>query len=92
MREIIVELGPRSYPILIGPGLLSSAEVMGNLLTATQVMVVTNSVVERLYLERLLASLRGFDARHLIIPDGEQYKTLEVFDEIKKWFFSFIVD
>jgi 3-dehydroquinate synthase len=70
-----VELGPRSYPVHIGAGLLDQPgywEVLG----AGKTLVVSNDVVAPLYLDRLLASVGRKDAATHIIADGEPNKTL----------------
>jgi 3-dehydroquinate synthase len=45
-------------------------------------MVVSNETVAPLYLERVETALAEYRLAHLILPDGEQYKTLEVLDRI----------
>jgi 3-dehydroquinate synthase len=82
MREVKVELGDRSYPVLIGAGLLSVPELLRKHAGSRQVMVVTNTSVAPLYLERVMRVLRDADARSLVLPDGESHKTLREFNEI----------
>ncbi|HHJ14048.1 MAG TPA: 3-dehydroquinate synthase [Gammaproteobacteria bacterium] len=77
-----LDLGERSYPIHIGPGLLDRAGLYHTALRGRQVMVVSNETVAPLYLERVLAALEGFERQHVILPDGEPYKTLEVLNRI----------
>ena len=77
MREINVNLGSRSYPIYIGSGLLQSADLFRKLINTSQVMVVTDTNVEKLYLSGLLKSLDGFKVSVHVIPDGEIHKNLE---------------
>lgn len=82
MRQLTVQLGPRAYPVYVGPGLLQKA---GKLLGATlgpQVLIVTNKVVEPLYLAKLLNGLDIADARTLVIEDGERHKTLSTMERI----------
>ncbi len=81
-RRLEVDLGERSYPIIIGPGIISSAESYRNSIRSHQVMVVTNDTVAPLYLENVLQALRGFHVEQVVLPDGEQYKTLEVLNTI----------
>lgn len=76
MKTLNVDLGDRSYPIHIGAGLLGRADLIRPHIPGRQVMVVSNTTVAPLYLERLSAALDGFDVRSVILPDGEQYKTL----------------
>lgn len=76
-----VELGERSYPIYIGRGLLDS-DLLRQHVPSRQVLIVSNDRVAPLYLERLQASLQGLQVEHCILPDGEQYKTLETLNRI----------
>ena len=78
MERLRIDLGERSYPILIGPGLLQDAAVVGGSVAARDVLVVTNTTVAPLYLARLERSLEGKRVASVALPDGEQYKTLEV--------------
>jgi 3-dehydroquinate synthase len=81
-----VDLGERSYPIAIGPGLLDDADLVVRYVNGRQVAIVTNTTVAPLYLEKVAAPLRaaGRDVLEIILPDGEIYKTweslMQVFD------------
>lgn len=77
MNTLHVDLGERSYPIHIGVGLLGQADLIRPHIPGQQVMVVSNTTVAPLYLDRLMAALGGLNARSVILPDGEQYKTLD---------------
>ena len=81
-RTLDVDLGSRSYPIHIGGRLLRDQTLLQRYVAARQVMVVTNETVAPLYLERVLEGLRDLDARSVILPDGENYKTLDVWNRI----------
>jgi len=82
MKTLHVELGERSYPIYIGDNLLGSAELLKPHIRGQQVMVVSNETVAPLYLEKTLYGLRDFDCASLILPDGEEYKNLEILNRI----------
>jgi len=82
MREVIVELGARSYPILIGNGLLADGELVRRLIPGRQVMVVTNETVGPLYSGQLLAHLESRELKEIRLPDGEAYKTLASFETV----------
>ena len=82
MKILHVDLGARSYPIYIGPALLGRSDLVVPYIGGTQVMVVSNETVAPLYLERTLASFHGYRTEAVILPDGEQYKTLEVVNTI----------
>lgn len=48
-----------------------------------QVMVVTNTTVEKLYLQDLVNGLEAdFEVLSVVLPDGEQYKTQQYIDQI----------
>jgi 3-dehydroquinate synthase len=82
-----VALADRSYPILIGEGLLGQSERLVPYLRR-QAAVVTNTTVGELYLEPLLGALarQGIKALPIVLPDGEEHKNWEtlnlVFDQL----------
>ena len=82
MKTLTVDLGARSYPIQIGQGLLDQADLLTAHISGRQVMVVSNTTVAPLYLDRVLASLDGLKTATVILPDGEQYKTLDTLNTI----------
>ncbi|QYJ86383.1 3-dehydroquinate synthase [Shewanella mesophila] len=83
MERIQVELGVRSYPIYIGPNLLKQPELFAGCLQNKKVLIVTNDTVAPLYLEQVQALLNPLlCATPVILPDGEQYKTLTQMDDI----------
>ena len=76
-----VELGDRRYPIHIGPGLLNQPERLRPHLSQ-QTLIVTNTTVAPLYLNQVQAMLAGLRHEAVILPDGEQYKTLETLNTV----------
>ncbi len=76
MEHLDISLGARSYPILIGSGLLSQARLFAEHVSARDLLIVTNDRVAPLYLERLQTSLQGKRVATLVLPDGESFKTL----------------
>ena len=82
MQALELSLGERSYPIHIGAGLISDSALLERSVTAEQVLIVTNETVAPLYLERLQHGLRARKTDTLVLPDGEQYKTLDTFSRI----------
>lgn len=82
MKKLLVELGDRSYPIYIGSDLLSQSELFTRHIKAKQVIVVTNTTIAPLYLDKVLKNLLTFDVETVILPDGEQFKTLEYVTQI----------
>ena len=75
-QRLDVELGPRSYPIYIGEGLIDDPAYLQPHIAGRRVMVVSNETIAPLYLDRLLASLQGYDSVTHLLPDGERFKDL----------------
>jgi 3-dehydroquinate synthase len=82
MRELRVELGDNSYPIYIGDGLLRDVGMLKRYIKTKQVLVVTNTTVAPLYLDQVMQGLGEFQPATCVLPDGEEFKTLEVMNEI----------
>jgi 3-dehydroquinate synthase len=82
MERLRIELGARSYPIFIGVGLLDDATLLGAAIVARDVLVVSNEVVAPLYLARLERGLAGKRVASVILPDGEQHKTLATVERV----------
>ena len=76
MQRIDLKLGRRSYPILIGPGLLGSSEILQEHAGAAKLLVVTDEVVAPLWLPRLEQGLTGRPVARCVLPGGEEQKTL----------------
>lgn len=82
LTSLKVELGERSYPIYIGTGILHDSSLFRQHINANQVMVVSNETIAPLYLERTLDALADYDTKSVILPDGEEYKTLDVLNQV----------
>ena len=82
LQQLEVELGERSYPIYIGQGLLQTPELITRHVRSKQVLVVSNETVAPLYLEPVLLACKQLQVDSCILPDGEQYKNLEVLNKI----------
>jgi 3-dehydroquinate synthase len=76
VQTLTVSLGDRSYPILIGAGLLQSRELLAEHMSGRDAVLISNTVVAPLYAETLKRSLQGQRVVEVILPDGEQHKTL----------------
>lgn len=82
METLNVELGARSYPIHIGAGLLERADLFVPYLEGKRVAIVTNDTVAPLYLKALAAALPQIQRVDIILPDGEEHKTVAVWSGI----------
>ncbi|MGP1628898.1 MAG: 3-dehydroquinate synthase [Giesbergeria sp.] len=77
MQTVSIELGERSYPIVIGTDLLASPHTYASLPTAAAVLVVTNTTVDPLYAQAVRTGLAAkYGCVHwVVLPDGEQHKS-----------------
>lgn len=84
MERITVTLGERSYPITIAAGLFKDPSAFLPLKSGDQVMMVTNETLAPIFLPavRTMLERSGVVVDQVILPDGEQYKTLTVLDQI----------
>jgi 3-dehydroquinate synthase len=84
MRTVTVGLAERAYPIHIGKGLLTRADLFLPHLPQNKVSVVTNITVASLYLERFSAGLRsaGVEVLPVVLPDGEEHKNWQTLNSI----------
>ncbi len=81
MQKVAVQLGERSYPILISPQLFNQS-LTEFLPQARQVVIVSNPVVAGLYLPAVTALFPDSTVHSFILPDGEAYKTLSSFEQV----------
>ena len=82
MKTLHLDLGERSYPIYIGSGLLDRADLLTRHVNASRLAIVTNETVAPLYLAKVRVHVASFQPVEVVLPDGEQYKTLEVLNRI----------
>ncbi len=86
MKTLTVDLAERSYPIFIGSDLLNKTSCITPYISGKQVLIVSNTTVAPLYLDKVTATLSEFQVESVILPDGEEYKTLDtvnlIFDKL----------
>jgi 3-dehydroquinate synthase len=84
-QSLSVDLGDRSYPIVIGNGLLANFDLESEI-SGGDVLLVSNETVGPLYLDRVKERLGNKTVSSIELPDGEQFKTLDtaqlVIDEL----------
>ena len=84
MEKVAVQLGQRSYPIVIAPGLLSGASQISELAPLwryKKVVILSNPTVAALYLPQLGSLFATQQLHQLLLPDGEAYKNLQSFEQ-----------
>ncbi|WP_420213880.1 bifunctional shikimate kinase/3-dehydroquinate synthase AroKB [Janthinobacterium fluminis] len=83
-----VDLDERSYPIVIGPGLLADAALLQRHIGGSKVAIVSNTTVAPLYLAPLRQALAaaGKEVISIVLPDGEEHKNwaslMQIFDTL----------
>ncbi|WP_299998628.1 3-dehydroquinate synthase [uncultured Cedecea sp.] len=84
MERLTVTLGERSYPITIAAGLFNDPASFWPLKAGDQSMLVTNETLAPVYLEKVRGLLEqaGVKVDTVILPDGEQFKSLAVMDTV----------
>jgi 3-dehydroquinate synthase len=85
LRSITVDLGSRTYQVVIGKGLLSKAGTMiRNLGLDGHAVIVTDEIVGALYGKSLLASLEvaGFSCSQEVVSPGENSKAFPIAEEL----------
>lgn len=83
-EKITVSLGARSYPIMIGGGLLRDTTSLRAHLALPRVALVTNTTLWPLYGEALTAELKrdGIEVLTIVLPDGEAHKDWPALNQI----------
>jgi 3-dehydroquinate synthase len=75
-QSISVDLDDRSYPIVIGSGLIGGDFDLSGHLVGRDCLVVSNETVAPLYLESIKKNLTGSQVRSINLADGEAFKTM----------------
>ncbi len=84
LHQLNVELGDRSYPIFIGKQLLDNSQLLTDYIKGSSVVIVTNTTVAPLYLNKVIQSLDSVKMRYdtVILEDGESFKTMSSVESI----------
>src|SRR2546426_9361238 len=81
MIDVPVKLGPRSYRVAVGAGLLAQVgPEISRLGVGRKLALLTDPAIKALYGEIVARSLAGagFEVTTVLLPEGERAKTLEV--------------
>jgi 3-dehydroquinate synthase len=84
VERVAIDLGDRSYDIVIGSGLLGDPRTYDGLPAGATAAIVTNDTVAPLLAERLTLALRPMfsQVQLIVLPDGEAHKNLATLDTI----------
>ncbi len=82
MKTINVDLGERSYPIVIGRALLNGNFDLSQYVHGTDCLVVSNDTIAPLYYDSLAENLADRNITSINLPDGESFKTVATMQKI----------
>ena len=90
LERVAIDLGDRSYNILIGEQLLDAPSTWADLPKAAAALIVTNDTVGPMYAARLQAALAPLykQVHTVTLPDGESHSI--IFFILTAGFFFFI--
>lgn len=76
METVQIDLGERSYPIVISQNVMDLRQTWASLPKSAAALIVTNDVVAPLYLARLkqILSQQYAQVHEVVLPDGEAHK------------------
>ena len=76
LQTIEVDLGEKSYPIMVGDGYLSNRYKLSPYIDGHDCMIVTNETIAPIYLKLFLGNIEDKVINTVILPDGEEHKTI----------------
>ncbi len=85
MQKIRVELGERSYNIMIGSGILKDiGKTIEKFEFSRKIALISNPTVHGLYGKTVSDAIKGagYDLTEILVPDGEEYKSLAYAEKI----------
>ena len=84
VETVHIDLGERSYPIVIAEGLLTQSSTWSALPKSATALIVTNDVVAPLYLSSLkqVLSAQYAQVHTVVLPDGEAHKDWQTLNMI----------
>ncbi len=94
MQQLELHHKDGSYPIYIGKNLLQNRDIFLPLQKSSQVMIVSNTTVAKLYLDTVVTTLKSLNisSQTVILEDGEQYKNLDavsyIYDALLEYNFN----
>ena len=76
--ELIVNLGPDTYPIYIENGILpQTGSYIRKFFTGKKIMLISDDHVFPLYGKTVLDSLKDYECHSLVLPHGEPTKSFQ---------------
>ena len=81
--KLTVDLGPRSYPIILDQNVSSALPAkLKSVFPKSKFGLVTNTTLYRIYRKQIRVWEKGLDLTIHVMPDGERYKTIATWSKI----------
>jgi 3-dehydroquinate synthase len=81
--QLTVNLGPRSYPIIIGRNCASALPArLKKMFPESRFGLVTNTTLSRIYKKQIAQWTKELNLTIHVMPDGERYKTIATWSKI----------
>jgi 3-dehydroquinate synthase len=81
MKKILFKIEGKNIPIIIGNKICSKTSI-SKYIDYKDVVIITNTKVAHLHLKNLEKSLKSFNVKTLILPDGEKYKNISSLNKV----------
>ena len=81
MKKVLLKVVNKSIPIYIGNNIFEKLIITRHI-KHKDVVIITNTKVAKLHLRPVKMSLKSFNIKTLILPDGEKYKNTSTLNKI----------
>ena len=81
MKKVLLKLINKTIPIYVGNNIINKTAISKHI-NYRDVVIITNTKVAKLHLNKVKQSLNSFTVKTLILPDGEKYKNSTTLNKI----------
>ena len=81
MKKILFKIDGRKIPIFVGHNVCGKASI-SKYIDYKDIVIITNTKIAKLHLKKLEKSLKSFNVKTLIFPDGEKYKNISSLNKV----------
>ena len=87
MKKIKLVTKDKTIPVVIGSSILRGSLIKKHI-DGRDIVIITNTTIKKLYLEKILSCVKSYNVKILSIPDGERYKNAKTFMRIHDFLLS----
>tara|TARA_Y100000389_G_C17461006_1_gene521691 strand:- start:7 stop:1083 length:1077 start_codon:yes stop_codon:yes gene_type:complete len=81
MKKILFKIDGRKIPIIVGHNVCGKVSI-SKYIDYKDIVIITNTKIAKLHLKKLEKSLKSFNVKTLIFPDGEKYKNISSLNKV----------